>query len=130
MLAFYLPDERWHDAAIPVIERALLDGVESLPLIQSEVANGLVMAERRHRVAADAVQAALANFLAWPLTLHATDKTTVLGSVALAREHGLTAYDASYLFLAHRLRVPLATFDMDLRRVAPTTGVTLMPETL
>lgn len=36
----------------------------------------------------------------------------------LALETGLTAYDASYLYLAMTLRAPLATFDRDLRAAA------------
>jgi predicted nucleic acid-binding protein len=38
--------------------------------------------------------------------------------VALAAETGLTAYDASYLWLSHRLRVPLVTLDSKLAQAA------------
>ncbi len=43
----------------------------------------------------------------------------------LALETGLTAYDASYLWLARALRTPLATFDPRLRTAAASQGVTL-----
>jgi predicted nucleic acid-binding protein len=43
----------------------------------------------------------------------------------LARDHGLTAYDASYLDLALRTGSVLATRDAELQRAAPQAGVTL-----
>jgi predicted nucleic acid-binding protein len=41
----------------------------------------------------------------------------------LADRHRLTAYDAAYLELAKRRRLPLATLDADLRRAAAAEGV-------
>jgi predicted nucleic acid-binding protein len=45
---------------------------------------------------------------------------------AVAVEHGLTAYDAGYLELAMRNRLPLATLDEGLRRAAKKAGVVLL----
>jgi len=39
--------------------------------------------------------------------------------VSLAREHGLSTYDASYLDLAMRLELPLATQDTSLVKTTP-----------
>jgi predicted nucleic acid-binding protein len=44
----------------------------------------------------------------------------------LARRHDLTAYDAAYLELAIRERLPLATLDDDLRQAALAPGVPLV----
>lgn len=41
----------------------------------------------------------------------------------LARRHRLTLYDATYLELAARRRLPLATFDAVLARAATAEGV-------
>lgn len=46
-------------------------------------------------------------------------------SVSLAREHGLTVYDASYLELALTVNAALATFDSKLACAARALGVTL-----
>ena len=45
--------------------------------------------------------------------------------VPLARETGLTVYDASYLELAARFGVPLATLDRRLAAAAARVGVAL-----
>ena len=51
------------------------------------------------------------------------DSATVL---ALARKHGLTAYDAAYLELARRMAVPLATLDNALAAAAVADGVAVV----
>jgi len=45
----------------------------------------------------------------------------------LARSQRLSAYDASYLELAMRRGLPLATKDDDLAQAARRVGVTLLP---
>ncbi len=44
-------------------------------------------------------------------------------TLKLALETGLTAYDASYLYLAQTLGTPLATFDRKLRTAAHAQGI-------
>ena len=44
-------------------------------------------------------------------------------TLALALETGLTAYDASYLYLAQTLGMPLATFDKKLHTAAHARGI-------
>ena len=44
-------------------------------------------------------------------------------TLSLALDTGLTAYDASYLYLAQTLGMPLATFDRKLRSVAQARGI-------
>ena len=46
--------------------------------------------------------------------------------MALAHEHGLTAYDAAYLELAMRLGLPLATGDRSLAAAARRAAVVLL----
>lgn len=47
-------------------------------------------------------------------------------TVALAERHGLTVYDATYLELAIRTGLPLATRDKRLRAAAGDRGVALL----
>jgi predicted nucleic acid-binding protein len=59
----------------------------------------------------------------------AQDSQTVadhIGNVLpLAREYGLSAYDAAYLELSIRYEAPLATLDRKLMKAAQTAGVTV-----
>jgi predicted nucleic acid-binding protein len=49
--------------------------------------------------------------------------------LSLAARHRLTPYDASYLELAKRRGLELATLDRNLRRAAEIAGVALARET-
>jgi len=53
----------------------------------------------------------------------ATFARALSDTLQLARRYGLSAYDASYLELALRLGMPLATLDEDLRKAAKKAGV-------
>jgi predicted nucleic acid-binding protein len=46
--------------------------------------------------------------------------------VRVAAQHHLTVYDASYLELAERTHVPLATLDGDLRKAALAASIPLL----
>jgi predicted nucleic acid-binding protein len=89
----------------------------------SEVANGLVVSERRGIV--DAGKSA--SFMAKVNRLRITEDSlrpvhtqgTVLG---VARTYGLTAYDACYLELVLRTGRVLATFDGKLAQAARVAG--------
>jgi predicted nucleic acid-binding protein len=49
------------------------------------------------------------------------------GSIMVfARAHCLSIYDASYLALAYRRALPLATLDSNLKRAAKDAGVELL----
>lgn len=55
----------------------------------------------------------------------ATFAHALSGTLQLARRYKLSAYDASYLELALRLGIPLATLDEDLQKAAKKAGVKL-----
>jgi predicted nucleic acid-binding protein len=63
-----------------------------------------------------------------PIVIDEQTPNLALGNVLnLARSEGLSAYDASYLELAMRRGLPLATKDDDLAKAARRIGVTLLP---
>lgn len=89
-----------------------------------EVCNGLVVAERRDRLDAAAATRFIELLRSLPIVVDPVARRRALTSVrALARARDLSAYDASYLELAVRLGVPLATLDSGLRRAARKEGV-------
>lgn len=94
-----------------------------------EVTNMFLMAERRGRISEDDVALALESLAAMPIDLRpATTMPDALGLTVLARQHRLSAYDASYLETAVRTRSRLATLDRDLRRAAERAGVALFED--
>ena len=114
----------------PVID--LLDGlVEAGAVAPSlwplEVLNGLLMAERRRRVDPRRRQR-LAGFLrALPIMLDTeTADEAWTATIRLAERHRLSVYDAAYLELAQRRKLPLATLDVDLAKAARISGMTVL----
>jgi predicted nucleic acid-binding protein len=91
-----------------------------------EVTNGLQMAVKRRRLAADDPPKLLARIVKKPIQVDAQTPIRGWSEIpALAQAHGLTTYDAAYLELAMRIDAPLATLDQDLARAARQAGVTL-----
>ena len=83
-------------------------------LLEHEVAS-VAASKRRQNWPAESVAAGLVNFAAQQITLHRTD---IAEQVELAQRYGLSAYDSAYLWLAGKLKAPLATFDRRLGRAA------------
>ena len=91
-----------------------------------EVGNGLLMAYRRKRITFDQIDGFLTRPKALPIDAAQQIPTEILELPAIAQKHSLTNYDAAYLALAMRFRLPLATTDAELRRAA-AAGVAIVP---
>jgi len=112
---------------------ALLDEVSTKGAVvpglwHLELANVLLRAEQRGRRIPEGIAARLDYFGRLPIT---TDDETVgrawRETLTLARAERLTMYDASYLELALRRGLPLATKDGALAAAAKRVGVTVLP---
>lgn len=125
-LAWHFEDEVSEYADL-VLDRLGEDPAVVPSLWALEIANALVIAERRGRLSPAEVARVAGLFLEVPISIHEVTLQSALGPVLdLAREHGLTAYDAAYLELAMREGLVLATEDMALRAAAERTGVPLL----
>ena len=92
-----------------------------------EIVNGLGIAERRSRVTSAQVTEGLHLLRSVPVSVDEAPTLTWSDAVlALMRAHRLTAYDATYLELAVRRGLPLATRDKALRQAATAVGVALL----
>ena len=89
-----------------------------------EVANVLLIAERRGRISTEDVNRACTSLLSLPIAVDPVARDRALTTVLrLARLHGLTSYDAAYLELAIRHDLPIATLDAALAVAAESEGV-------
>ena len=123
-LGFLLKDEQAAVAlkALVAIENGIPTFVPAHWCV--EVANGLIMAERRKRATQADITEALGLVAALPV--HADEATAQKAgsdTAALARQYGLTIYDAAYLELAMRRGASLATTDHALAKAARAAGV-------
>lgn len=126
-LAWYFEDERTVDS------EAVLDQVAAsgalVPLIwRYEVANGLLVAVRRGRIAADYRDASLADLDRFPITIDrgGVDGVAWAATLSLADRLGLTVYDAAYVELARRRGLLLATRDRAMRGAARSLAIGLL----
>jgi predicted nucleic acid-binding protein len=95
-----------------------------------EVSNALLVAERRSVLPRMESDRFLAHLNSLPITTDAQPTQEWSARIlALARGHGLSSYDATYLELAQRLGAALASFDRQLNRAARAIGVALYSET-
>jgi len=89
-----------------------------------EVSNVLARAEAKGLVAEAQSEAFLAMLAG--TAIHPDSDTcarALTDTLHLARRYGLSSYDASYLELALRAGLPLATLDTDLAKAARKAGV-------
>jgi len=116
------------DESHPVADLAfseLRSGTATAPAIWwYEVRNILVVNERRKRI----TPADSNRFLADLNTLEVAidDNPDSAAALDLSRRLGCTIYDAAYLALAQKERLPLATLDKDLEAAAVSEGISLL----
>jgi predicted nucleic acid-binding protein len=92
-----------------------------------EVANALLMAERRKRITVAQVTALLRRIAGLPISTETVEAGRAFDQVlAVARQRNLTEYDAAYLELALRTGLPLASLDSKLKQAARTVDVGLV----
>jgi predicted nucleic acid-binding protein len=89
-----------------------------------EVANVLARGEARGNVSDAQIVAFLELLAGAPIEVDAASASQVLGdTLDLARRYRLSSYDASYLELALRMKLPIATLDQDLHKAALKAGI-------
>ena len=121
-------DDEATEATRALLDRFEEDHAQVPSLWHLELANALALGERKKRI----TPARTAEFIALvgglPIVIDEQTPNHALGTVLeLARSEQLSAYDASYLELAMRRGVPLATKDGDLVKAARRMGVGLLP---
>lgn len=127
-LAWFV-DDPVPDYAIKVRQSLVAGNRAVVPALwHLEMANGLVVAERRKILRSNDVSVSLLHLE--QLVIQAietrTDLVPVRQALNTAREFQLSAYDSVYLQTARDERIPLATLDKSLRSAAASAGVELL----
>jgi len=122
-MAWVFPDEA-NESTDALRESLLKDSAVVPALWPIEVGNVLLVATRRGRITEGDWPLIRSDLEALPIEIDPDSCNRVLSTVLpLAREHNLSVYDAMYLELALRRRLPLATLDRKLAACAVKAGV-------
>lgn len=121
LMAWVAPDES-SDYALSVRQIMIKHNLPLIapPLFFIEIVNVLDVMERRRRMTREQAENAVNLLQRLPITID-TEGAAIPAIVRirqLMQRHALTAYDASYLELAKRRSLPLATLDNPLRIAA------------
>ncbi len=112
VLKWYLVDEDDGQKALQILEQHVGGDVDLLAptILPYEVLNALLVAERMNRIPKDVTETAFSAFSDLQITL-----IDPFGSqahpLALARSHNRSIYDASYILVAKKHNIDLATGD-------------------
>lgn len=91
-----------------------------------EAGNVLLVAERRNKLQASASERFVSFLQRLPIRVEQETPGRMLNEIlSLARRHGLSSYDASYLDLAVRLNLSIATVDRSLSKAAEACGLSI-----
>jgi predicted nucleic acid-binding protein len=123
VFAWFFADES--DAYADAIADSLKVSAAVVPsLWPLEVANAIVIGERRNRCTQAQATEFLSRLATLPIAIDdQTARVAWSDALPIARSQKLSAYDAAYLELAIREGIPLATLDDRLRATAAVLGV-------
>ncbi|HEY5210520.1 MAG TPA: type II toxin-antitoxin system VapC family toxin [Stellaceae bacterium] len=125
-LAWLFEDERG-PAEQTILDRVRMDGAIVPSLWRLEVANVLRYAVLRQRSTEKLAAANLADLTELPIALDDETNRHAWGRTReLANEYRLSVYDATYLELALRRKLPLASRDGELNRAARRARVEVL----
>lgn len=122
-ITWAMQDEQ-HPVAEVAARRLEVDHARVPTLWWYEVRNILLVNERRQRISLDDATKFLSEIGEFSIETDLfADRSNL---TELARLYSLTVYDAAYLELAIRERLPLATLDKALRIAAEAVGIQLL----
>ncbi len=121
-----LTDEQ-NGKALDILERLTKEEALVPSLWTIEMANILVIAERKGRITAADAKREIGILQTLPIVFDTENTYSMMEDTRrVAREYTLSAYDACYLALAQHAGVPLATSDRALLKAAHTCGVRVL----
>jgi len=125
VMSWYFKDEtnKYADTVLDKLTEATAV-VPSIWLL--EVVNVLIVAERQRRLSESDSTRFLTLLSQLPIVVEYERPEMMKELLALARAYNLSSYDASYLYLAMRKGLPIATLDNKLIEAARSTEVPVL----
>lgn len=126
-LTWCFADEKNPEKTYPILERLANEPAFVPSLWMLEIGNVLVLAERKKRIDYAKIIDFIESLNGFDIRVdNETSKHAFHEIINLAYSEKLTSYDATYLELAMRLNLPLATQDQDLKQAAKKLGITIL----
>lgn len=120
-LSWFMPDET---ANLEILGRVVTEGAIAPAIWGLEIGNVLLCAERAGRLTTNQRHKAIYTLKDIYIKIDQTTlEHTWLETMDIATQYGLTLYDASYLELALRYGIPIATLDKSLKRASKIAGI-------
>jgi predicted nucleic acid-binding protein len=120
-LSWFMPDEI---ANLELLDKTVKEGAIVPSIWVLEIGNVLLCAERAKRLTTNQRHQAIYTLKDIQIKIdQITLKHAWLETMDLAAEYGLTIYDASYLELALRHGLPIATLDKSLKQASTAAGI-------
>ena len=122
-LAWCFPDEAsgYADGVLVALEGHAILVPALWPI---DITNAVLTAERRKRVRQSEVRRFVELLNGLTVIMDSQSVAESLGNIfPIAREYGLSAYDAAYLDVAVRYGAPLATLDSTLQKAGRKAGI-------
>lgn len=125
-LAWCFPDEvsEYADGILVALEghAILVPGLWSV-----EITNAVVVAERRKRIKQPEIRRFVELLDGLTVVMDSQSVTESMSNILpIAREYGLSAYDAAYVDVAVRHGAPLATLDSKLQKASQKAGIEIL----
>jgi len=119
-------EDRYADAILERLEESTAIVPSIWPL---EVVNVLLVAERKNRLSEADSTRFVTLLIQLPIMVEQDQPERMMRDImTLARGHNLSSYDASYLDLAMRMDIPIATLDNNLRSAAHRAQVSIVED--
>lgn len=114
-LKWYLADEEHSQKALGLLDKYISNELDMLApsLLEYEVINGLVIAKKRGRIQEDKILMAIDGFISLELKL-INLSFCYPKVIHYCKASNRSAYDASYLAMADKEKIPLITADKEL----------------
>ena len=123
-ISWFMPDEANSNL---ILEQVAKKGAIVPSIWHLEVGNVLLNAQRNKCITQEQASSALYSLNILPIiTDDLTSKCAWRETMELAKYHSLSLYDASYLELAQRLNLPIATFDKQLQIAASKNSIVVI----